>query len=130
MKRSRNYFALAIGLCLATGAAVYVYSTIEFRLSSVVTTGEVIRLNAGGHHPQIAFIAKDGRRYERPTGTTQSFEVGESVLVRYSADDPDGSAVIDSIVDLWRWPLFVVVLSAVFFVTGLRGEPFDNWRAH
>ncbi|MFM0624864.1 DUF3592 domain-containing protein [Paraburkholderia xenovorans] len=130
MKGSRNYFALAIGFVLATGAAAYVYSTIEFRMSSIVTTGEVIRLNAGGHHPQIAFVATDGRRYERPTGTTRSFEVGETVLIRYSADDPHGSAMIDSIVDLWRWPLFVVLLSAVFVVTGLRGEPFDNRRAH
>ncbi|SIT38697.1 conserved exported hypothetical protein [Paraburkholderia piptadeniae] len=126
--KCRNYFALLIGLCLSVGAAFYVYSVIEFCLSSVVVTGKVVRLNAGGHHPQIAFDAKDGRHFERPTGTTWSYEAGQVVPIRYSPDDPDGSAMIDSAIDLWRWPLFVVFLAAAFVTSGLRGEPLENRR--
>ncbi|MPW19065.1 hypothetical protein GCT13_19730 [Paraburkholderia sp. CNPSo 3157] len=121
MKRP-NYFALAIGLCASVAAAFSIYSTIDFRLSSIVTTGEVIRLNSGGHHPQIAFDAKDGRHYERLTGTIRSFTAGQSVLIRYRPDDPDGSAMIDSVLDLWTPSVFLLILAVGFLDAGLRGE--------
>ncbi|APR34111.1 DUF3592 domain-containing protein [Paraburkholderia sp. SOS3] len=129
MKRT-NHFALAIGVCASVAAAISIYLAIDFQLSSVTTAGTVLRLNAGGHHPQIAFTANDGRRYERPTGTTRSFEAGQTILIRYRPTDPGATAMIDSTVDLWKWPLFVSFLAAAFVVTGLRGESFENWRNH
>ena len=121
--KQRNYFALAIGGCATIAAAFTIYTTAEFRLSSVVTTGTVVRLNSGGHHPQIAFDAEDGKHYERPTGTLRTFEAGQTVRVRYSADDPLGSAMIDSALDLWAPSAFLLVLSVAFLDAGLRGMP-------
>ena len=122
MKGSRNYFALAIGLCFSIGAAFCVYSAIEFRMTSIVTVGQVIRLNSGGHHPQIAFDSTDGQHYQRPTGTFRSFGAGQAVAIRYSANDPVGSAMIDSTLDLWAPSVFLLVLAAGFLDAGLRGE--------
>ncbi|MFT4066273.1 DUF3592 domain-containing protein [Paraburkholderia sp.] len=122
MKR-RNYFALAIGICASIAAASSIYSAVEFHLSSVRTTGEIIRLNSGGHHPRIAFIGKDGQRYERPIGTIRSFEAGQSVLIRYRSDDPAGSAVIDSALDLWAPSVFLLILAVGFLDAGLRDKP-------
>ena len=118
-----NYFALAIGTSAAIAAAVSVFLAAEFRLSSEVTPGTVVRLNTGGHHPRIAFEAIDGRHYERATGTIMSYEAGESVPIRYNAHDPAGSAVIDSALDLWATSVFLFILAIGFLDAAVRGEP-------
>ncbi|BFG75396.1 hypothetical protein PTKU46_34290 [Paraburkholderia terrae] len=122
MKRPRNLFALAIGLCFSIGAAFCMYSAIEFRSTSIVTMGKVIHLNSGGHHPQIAFNAADGQHYERPAGTLESYAVGQAVAIRYSPGDPAGSAIIDSALDLWAPSIFLLILAVAFLDAGLRGE--------
>ncbi|WP_409937522.1 DUF3592 domain-containing protein [Paraburkholderia sp. BCC1885] len=121
MKRP-NYLALAIGGCASVAAAILIYSAVDFHLSSSVTTGTVVRSNGGGHHPRIAFDAPNGQHYERPTGTLRSFEIGQSVLIRYRPSDPGGSAVIDSALDLWAPSAFILILAIGFLDAGLRGE--------
>lgn len=126
MKHRLNYLALAIGLCLAAATAFSVYSTVDFYASSVVDTAKVIRLNHGGHHPQIAFDAKSGQHYELPASSWWSVSVGQPVQIRYTPDDPRVSVDIDSAFDIWWCSGLLSVLSVIFLVTGLRGDPFDR----
>lgn len=122
MKRPRNFFALTIGFCFLIGAACCVYSALEFFSTSIVTMGKVIHLNSGGHHPQIAFDAKDGRHFDRPTGTLASYAAGEVVPIRYIPGDPAGTAIIDNVIDLWAPSAFLLILAVAFLDAGLRGE--------
>jgi len=124
-----NYYALAIGVAASIAAAFSIYSTIEFRLSSVATAGTVVSLNSGGHHPRIAFDAKNGQHYELPTGTIRSFEVGQAVLIRYNPGNPGRSAMIDSAFDLWAPSVFLLILAVGFLDAGFRGEALGKgWR--
>jgi hypothetical protein len=118
----KSYLALVIGVCSAIAAAISIWSAVDFRLSSDVTTGTVVGLSAGEHHPRIAFDAENGRHYERPTGTIRSFKVGEIVSIRYNPNDPGASAMIDSTLDLWAPSIFLLILAVGFLDAGLRGE--------
>lgn len=121
--RHPNYLLIAIGVILAIAAASSVYRTLEFSASSVVATGTVVRLLAGGHHPEVVFEGADGRRHRRAIGTWRSLAAGERVPVRYRADDPDGSAEIDFDADIWSLPVFLCLMAGLFLWNGATGAP-------
>jgi hypothetical protein len=93
-------------------------------MSSEVTTGKVVHLKFGAHHPKISFDAKNGQHYEISASTWQSLEAGQSVQIRYSLDDPRTSVSVNTFLDQWAYIVFLVVLTAGFLDGGLRGEPF------
>ncbi|MCM2490869.1 DUF3592 domain-containing protein [Burkholderia glumae] len=121
--RHPNYLLIAIGLVLALAAASSVYRTAEFSAASAVTTGTVVRLLAGAHHPEIVFEAADGRHYRRAIGTWRSLAAGERVPVRYLADNPDGSVEIDFDADIWSLPVFLCLMAGLFLWNGASGAP-------
>jgi hypothetical protein len=124
----RNFGALAIGLCLAVATAFVLKSKIDFVQSSLTSIGRVTQLTHGGHHPRISFASRTGEVFEFPTGSWLSREVGDSVAVRYSRNDPESSATIDSFLELYWLPLWLGAMAALCILGGVRGTPFKQGR--
>ncbi|WP_071332818.1 DUF3592 domain-containing protein [Burkholderia contaminans] len=108
-----------VGTCLLIGAALYAQSTREFLRTSVVVPGRVIRLNAGPHHPEIAFTTLAGEHVEYPQGGSVSEEDGATVEVRYAPDAPAMSARLNTFGAIWGDVLMIGGMGVVFFVGGL-----------
>lgn len=108
-----------VGTCLLIGAAMYAQSTREFLRTSIVVPGRVIRLNAGPHHPEIAFTTLAGEHVEYPQGGSVSEEDGATVEVRYAPDAPAMSARLNTFGAIWGDVLMIGGMGVVFFVGGL-----------
>jgi hypothetical protein len=104
------------------------HRTIEFYQSSVVTSGQIIRLQYGGHHPVMAFDAGGGKRYETSTNTWWIVEVGQVVPLRYKPDNPTHSVKLDRFIDLWTPTIFLALLTVFCVTTGLSGKKFREGR--
>ncbi|MBN3803214.1 hypothetical protein GXB81_09120 [Paraburkholderia sp. Ac-20336] len=126
MKRSYNYVALAIGGVLLIMAALVGLNTMVFYRTSAVGIARVARLNTGNHHPQIEFDATNGQHYRLPASSWQAVEIGQKLRIRYSADAPRASVVIDSIIDIWIWFFFLLFLAAMFLIGGVRDLRFER----
>ncbi|CAN0622237.1 conserved protein of unknown function [Burkholderia multivorans] len=121
-----NYLALAIGIALSIVTAYCVISRIEFLASSEVSTGKVVSLKFGAHHPEITFDAGAGKNYETTVSAWKFVDVGQAVQIRYSSDDPRSSAILNTFVDLWNYILLLAFLAILFLIGGLRGKPFKE----
>lgn len=119
--RTLNYFALAIGLIAAVGAAFSIRAQLTFIASSVTTNGKVIRLTYGPHHPEIDFVTQAGEHVRFP-GSFVSAEVGDSIPVRYDPAMPRASATIDNFSNVWLEPVMLCVFTAVFLYAGATGQ--------
>ncbi|OXI95948.1 MULTISPECIES: DUF3592 domain-containing protein [Burkholderia] len=108
-----------VGTCLLIGAALYAQSTREFLRTSIVVPGRVIKLNAGPHHPEIAFTTLAGEHVEYPKGGSVSEEDGATVEVRYAPDAPAMSARLNTFGAIWGDVLMIGGMGVVFFVGGL-----------
>ncbi|NIE57832.1 MULTISPECIES: DUF3592 domain-containing protein [unclassified Burkholderia] len=107
-----------VGTCLLIGAALYAQSTREFLRTSVVVPGRVIKLNAGPHHPEIAFTTLAGEHVEYPQGGEVSVEDGATVEVRYAPDAPHMTARMNTFGAIWGGVLTFGGMGAVFFLVG------------
>ncbi|MFM0287483.1 DUF3592 domain-containing protein [Paraburkholderia megapolitana] len=118
--------ALVIGIGLLIAAAISVQSTREFLQTSIVVPGRVVRLNAGGYHPQIEFVTKAGEPVSYPQGgITTRMNVGDQPEVRYLPDNPIPTATITTFEAIWGNTIFFTVLGIGFLVSGLVTLP---WR--
>ena len=122
--------AIVIGIGLLIGAAVSAQSTREFLRTSIVVPGRVVRLNAGGYHPQIEFVTKTGERISYPQGGLISkMREGDAVLVRYQADDPSHSATADVFAAIWDTPIVLGFLGGFAVLCGALNLPSRSRRA-
>lgn len=113
-------FFCVVGLCLLTGAAFSIASTLRYLRESVVVPGRVIKLNAGGSHPEIAFTTLKGERLSYPQGgLIGGYRVGDRVRVRYREAHPIFSASLDVFGAVWTFPIFLLVLGIPFALTPL-----------
>ncbi|OXJ30394.1 hypothetical protein CFB82_27440 [Burkholderia sp. HI2714] len=120
-----------VGTCLLIGAALYAQSTREFLRTSVVVPGRVIKLNAGPHHPEIAFTTLAGEHVEYPQGGEVSVEDGATVEVRYAPDAPHMTARMNTFGAIWGDALTIGGMGVVFFVGGV-GQLWSGvrmWRS-
>jgi hypothetical protein len=108
-----------VGTCLLVGTALYAQSTREFLRTSVVVPGRVIKLNAGPHHPEIAFTTLAGEHVEYPQGGEVSVEDGATVEVRYAPDAPHTTARMNTFGAIWGGVLTFGGMGAVFFLVGV-----------
>jgi hypothetical protein len=108
-----------VGTCLLIGAALYAQSTREFLRTSVVVPGRVIKLNAGPHHPEIAFTTLAGEQVEYPQGGAVSEQDGATVEVRYTPDEPGMSARLNTFGAIWGDVLMIGGMGAAFFLVGV-----------
>ncbi|MDN7429295.1 hypothetical protein CFB89_20845 [Burkholderia sp. AU16741] len=108
-----------LGACMLIGAALYAQSTREFMRTSAVVPGRVVKLNAGPHHPEIAFTTLAGEHVEYAQGGDVSVEDGATVEVRYAPDAPRMTARMNTFGAIWGDALAIGGMGAVFFVAGV-----------
>ena len=112
-------FALA-GLVLLTATVVQTSSRADFLQSALQADGNVVALNAGSSHPEIAFTDSSGARISYPQGGwIYGYQVGIQVKVYYRAEAPETSAVIDDFGALWGTSALLGLLGSIFMVSGL-----------
>lgn len=109
----------AAGTCLLIGVAMYAQSTREFLRTSIVVPGRVVKLNAGTHHPEIAFTTLAGEHVEYPQGGDVSVQDGATVEVRYAPEAPAMTARMNTFGAIWGGVLTFGVMGAVFFLAGI-----------
>jgi hypothetical protein len=105
-------------------AALALWTGLErhaFLRGAQVTSGEVVALNAGPFHPQIAFTTARGTRISYPQGGfIPPQRVGRQVQVRYRPDAPRLSPVLDHWGALWGEVVLEGLLGSVFVLVGGR----------
>nr|WP_244849614.1 DUF3592 domain-containing protein [Caballeronia sp. SL2Y3] len=102
-------------------------NTIEFVRVSKVAFAEVVKLNAGGKHPEVAFTTSDGQRISVPTSSWfHSVDVGDKVEIRYDPRQP-GNATMNTLFGVWSLHLFCGVPAMVLILSGLLGFPRQGW---
>ncbi|PXX40473.1 MULTISPECIES: DUF3592 domain-containing protein [Burkholderia] len=116
------------GTCLLIGVAMYAQSTREFLRTSVVVPGRVVKLNAGPHHPQIAFTTLAGEHVEYPQGGDVSVPDGATVEVRYAPEAPAMTARMNTFGAIWGGVLTFGGMGAVFLLGGV-GQLWSGVRA-
>jgi hypothetical protein len=116
------------GTCMLIGAALCAQSTRDFLRASVVVPGRVVRLNAGPHHPEIAFTTLAGEYVEYPQGGEVSVQDGATVEVRYTPDEPRMTARMNTFGAIWGDALTIGGMGTVFFFGGV-GHLWSSVRA-
>lgn len=112
-------FFMVLGAVALVVAALLAARTAEFVRSAARAEGEVVRLNAGGSHPEVAFTTTTGERVSYPQGGfIAGYAVGDRVRVLYDAAAPAATARIDAVGSLWAWPLIVGFLGSAFVLLG------------
>ncbi|WP_175950605.1 DUF3592 domain-containing protein [Burkholderia sp. BCC0405] len=107
------------GTCLLIATALYAQSTREFLRTSIVVPGRVIKLNAGPHHPEIAFTTLAGERVEYAQGGEVSVQDGATVEVRYTPDEPRMSARMNTFGAIWGGVLTFGGMGVAFLLGGV-----------
>lgn len=116
--------AIVIGVGLLVAAAISAQSTREFLRTSIVVPGLVVKLNAGGYHPEIQFTTKTGQQISYPQGgIVTKVELGQRVEVRYQADDPDGSATMNVFAAIWDSTIVFAFMGVVAIMCGIMNLP-------
>ena len=107
-------FALAGVVMLATG--IYsIVTTRSFLARAGRAPGEVVRLNAGGSHPQVRFVTDGGQVVEYPqNGMIWGYRPGDRVTVLYDPSVPTVDPVIDDAGALWGFDVSGLLASVVF----------------
>jgi hypothetical protein len=109
----------SLGICLLFAALFIGLAKLGFINASSTAPGTVVRLNAGGSHPEISFTTSSGEVIEYPQGGwIFGYQVGDIVTVLYDPQNPH-EACIDNTSALWFAPFILSVISTVFIVTGL-----------
>jgi hypothetical protein len=116
--------ALVIGVVFLIAAMVAAYSTLNFLHTSILVPGRVVKLNAGGSHPEIEFVTQTGDHISYPQGgMIFGMKVGDEVQVRYQSDAPVHSATIVRFGAIWDTVLYLVFMGCVFVVAGFMNLP-------
>ena len=104
-----------VGLALMVGAVCWAVSTRAFVARAASAPGVVVKLNAGGAHPQVRFTTATGEAVETPQGgMIWGYRVGDKVEMLYEPDNPTGSAVINRPGALWGFVAMDFLMGAVF----------------
>lgn len=113
-----------VGICLLIAAALNAQSTREFIRASILVPGEVVRLNAGGSHPQVDFVTKAGEHVSSPQGgMIWGMKVGQAVEIRYLAENPLPTATLNKFGTIWGLTVFLAAMGFGFIVAGLCNLP-------
>ena len=111
---------LIVGAALLITTVQLAVRKREFVRTASVAEGTVVRLNAGGSHPQIEFIDNSGKRISYPQGgLIFGYKPGDRVRVLYNPGDARNSASIDAFGALCPFPLILGTIGAVFLALGL-----------
>ncbi|AXF23826.1 DUF3592 domain-containing protein [Burkholderia pyrrocinia] len=117
-----------VGTCMLIGVFMWAQSTRAFLRTSIVVPGRVVKLNAGPHHPEIAFTTLAGEHVEYPQGGDVSVPDGATVEVRYAPEAPAMTARMNTFGAIWGGMLTLGGMGAVFFLAGI-GHLWPGVRA-
>ena len=107
-------FAFA-GLALIAAGIYSAVSTRGFVARARPAAGEVVRLRAGGAHPQVRFVTDEGRTIEyAQNGMIWGYRPGDHVTVLYDPQNPAMDPVIDTAGALWGFHVMDLLMGAVF----------------
>jgi hypothetical protein len=116
--------ALLIGAGFLIAAMVAGHATLNFLSTSIQVPGRVVRLNAGGSHPEIEFVTQTGDHISYPQGgMIFGMKVGDEVQVRYQSDAPVHSATVVRFGAIWDTVLYLTFVGCVFIVGGWLNLP-------
>ena len=112
-----------IGTLVVIAAVAWGISTRLFVGRAETARGKVVKLNAGGSHPEIKFTAEDGKEIEYAQGgLIFGYRVGDEVTVYYDSQNPR-DCVVNSFGALWGFPLLAFVLGVCFIGAALFSKP-------
>ena len=104
------------GVGLMVAAVWSAASTWRFVAHAVAVPGTVIRLNAGGAHPEVRFTTATNQVIDYPQGgMIWGYRVGDQVTVLYDPNDP-AQPIINTRGALWGFTAMNFLLGAVFVV--------------
>ncbi len=107
-------FTLA-GLGLMIGTMCWAISAQRFVARAASAPGVVVRLNAGGAHPQVRFTAAAGQVIEYPQGgMIWGYRVGDAVQVLYDPQAPATDPVLNTPGALWGFTATNFLMGVVF----------------
>lgn len=119
-RRKPNWSTFAAGIAILLSQIPFIPSAYEFQTKSITAVGEVVRLNAGGFHPEVVFTTQNGERISIAGSSSYSTEVGDRIEVRYMPDTPK-LAKINQIENIWGIEIYITAFSAIFIIGGLFG---------
>jgi Protein of unknown function (DUF3592) len=112
------FVLLGIGLLIA--AVTFAARTHGFKRDAAAAEGVVVRLNAGGSHPQIEFTTAAGQTISYPQGGFLfGYQPGDRVRVLYSPGEPARTACVDAFGALWFTSLLLGAMGLCFVGGGL-----------
>ncbi|WP_241012856.1 MULTISPECIES: DUF3592 domain-containing protein [Burkholderia] len=117
-------FFCLLGVALLAGMAYSIVDTRAFLRKSEVANGEVVALNAGSSHPEIAFVTSVGEHISYAQGgLVFGMKVGDAVQVRYLASSPKTSATLDRFLAIWTVPIFLGFFGVSAVIGGFFSFP-------
>jgi hypothetical protein len=115
-----GWLFVGIGALALLAAVMSVLTETQFVARAAWAPGVVEHLNAGGSHPEIAFVTKAGARISYPQGGfIFGYSPGRKVQVLYDPADPSNTAVVNDPGALWDFPVLAVMFAVGFAGSGL-----------
>ncbi len=106
-----------VGVGLMISALYWAVSTRHFVARAAGAPGTVVKLNAGGAHPEIRFTTTAGQVIEFPQGgMIWGYHAGDHVEVLYDPQHPTTDPVINTAGALWGFTVMDFLLGAAFVV--------------
>ena len=103
-----------VGVGLMVAALSWAAATRRFVARAASAPGMVVRLNAGGAHPEIRFTTSAGQIVEYPqSGMIWDYRVGDQVEVLYDPRSPT-DPLINTVGALWGFTLMTFVMGIAF----------------
>jgi Protein of unknown function (DUF3592) len=126
LKRFKAVVFRFIGIFLFVASIVWGVSIWRFSTGAASADGVVIKLNAGGSHPQIQFTTADNKVIEYPQGGLISgYKIGDKVRVLYDKNNPS-RAEIDSFGALWGFTVIFIFMSILFILAPSAAKKWPN----
>lgn len=114
-----------VGVALMVGTLFWADSTRRFLARARPAAGEVVRLNAGGAHPEVRFTTATGQVVEYPQGgMIWGYRKGDHVEVLYDPQAPTDAPVLNTTGALWGFHTMTFLMGTGFVLAA----QLARWR--
>ena len=130
LRRLKIFVFTFVGAALMIGALCWGASTRRFVARAVSAPGVVVKLNAGGSHPEVRFTTAAGEVVDYAQGgMIWGYRAGDQVEVLYEPANPAGSAVLNRPGALWGFVAMDFLLGASFILVAQLAWWRPEWVA-